>query len=152
MFKKISGLSHDEIRLDVDASGNATEEDLLIATGVLLLHMAGSDSDYAPEEVSTIFEVMKREFNVQDKEVKYFLEQANKLREDQGKIESFIQVINANFSIKQRIRVLSMLWHVILADGKVDKFEAKSAMQMKFQLQLTDQEAEQARQLALHGQ
>ncbi|MCC6933585.1 MAG: TerB family tellurite resistance protein [Deltaproteobacteria bacterium] len=149
MFKKLSGLSHDEIRLDVDSSGNPTEEDLLIATGVLLLQMAGSDSDYAAEEVKAIFAIMKNEFNILDNDVKHFLGQANQLRNDKARIDEFVQVINTHFSTKQRIRVLAMLWRVILADGKVDKFETNFAIKMKFSLMLTDQEAEQARQLAL---
>ena len=42
-----------------------------------------------------------------------------------------------------------MLWKVILADGKVDKFESRYATQLKFRLQLTDQEAKDAYDMAI---
>lgn len=151
MFKKVSEFLKGDVKLDIDASGNPTEEDMLIATGVLLLQMAGSDSDFAPEEVRTIFQVMKAQFNIEEGELKPILEQANTLREEKGKIDEFVTTINANFNLKQRQRVLAMLWKVILADGKVDKFETRYATQLKFRLQLTDQEANDAHEMALRG-
>ena len=151
MFNKVSEFLKGDVKLDIDASGNPTEEDLLIATGVLLLQMAGSDADFAPEEVRTIFQVMKSQFNVAEGELKNLLEQANSLREERGKIDEFINIINANFNLKQRQKVLAMLWKVILADGKIDKFEARYATQLKFRLQLTDQEAKEAHEIALRG-
>lgn len=151
MFKKVNEFLKGSVKLDVDASGNPTDEDILIATGVLLLQMAGSDADFAPEEVRTIFQVMKLQFNIEEGEVKSLLEQANSLREEKGKIDEFINIINANFNIKQRQRVLAMLWKVILADSKIDKFETRYATQLKFRLQLTDQEAKEAHEMALSG-
>ena len=43
MFDKVSDFFKGKTNLLVDASGNPTDEDLLISTGVILLEMAGSD-------------------------------------------------------------------------------------------------------------
>lgn len=151
MFKKVSEFLKGDVKINIDASGNATEEDLQIATGVLLLQMAGSDADFAPEEVRTIFKVMKEQFKIEEGELKPLLEQANLLREEKGRIDEFVNLVNANFNLKQRQKVLAMVWKVVLADGKIDKFETRYATQLKFRLQLTDQEAKEAHEMALCG-
>ncbi len=150
MFNKVSEFfSGKTSDLQVDASGNPTDEDLLIATGVLLLEMAGSDDDFAPEELQTIFRVMQEEFCIDKGEVYNLLNQADLLRNEQGKIDEFVNIINANFKAKQRQRILAMVWQVVNADGHVEKFEERFATQLKFRLKLTEEEAMEAKKIAV---
>ncbi|MCB0346204.1 MAG: TerB family tellurite resistance protein [Bdellovibrionales bacterium] len=148
MFKKVMDFLKGEATLEVDSSGDATSEDMQIATGVLLLEMAGSDKDYDPEEVHTVFRTMEREFKVDQDEALRLLESADKLRGAKGKIDEFIKTLNENFSEEQRVIVLSMVWQVVMADGKVDKFEKRFAQQIQNRLKLSDEQAEEARQMA----
>ncbi len=149
MFKKVSDfLSGKQSSLEVDASGNPTEDDLLIATGVLLLEMAGSDDDFAPEELQTIYRVMQEEFKIEKGEVYELLSEADNLRNEKGKIDEFVNTINANFKPAQRQKVLSMIWQVVYADGEVERFETRFATQLKFRLKLTDEEEREAKKQA----
>ena len=148
MFSKVSDFLKGEVSLQIDSSGNPSDEDLLIATGVLLLEMAGSDDDYDPSEVRTIFSVMEEQFGIQQGEVHQLLAEADELRKENDKIDQFVDTINAQFKAQQRQQVLAMIWKVVLADGHIDKFEERFAEQIKFRLKLTDEEAKQARELA----
>ena len=94
MFNKIKEYFEGEATLQVDKGGNVTDEDLQIATGVLLLEMAGKDEDYAPEEVQTIFRTMEKEFGLEDTEVLALLENAEKIRAEKDKIDDFVAAIN----------------------------------------------------------
>ncbi len=148
MFEKVMDFFKGEATLDVDSSGDATSEDMQIATGVLLLEMAGSDKDYDPEEVHTVFRTMEREFKIDQDEALRLLELADKLRGQQEKIDRFISTLNDNFSDEQRVLVLSMVWQVVMADGKVDKFEKRFAKQVQTRLKLSEEQAADARRLA----
>lgn len=148
MFSRVVEFFKGETTLQVDASGDATSDDLRIATGVLLLEMAGSDKDFDPEEVHTVFRTMEREFQIDQDEALRLLEAADKLRNEQGKIDEFVAALNNHFSEEQRILVMSMVWQVVIADGKIDKFEKRFAKQVQNRLKLGDEQAADARRLA----
>lgn len=152
MLNSISDFLKGKTTLHIDASGNPTSEDILIATSIILLEMAGSDDDYAPEEVQTIFKVMQDQFNIQKGDVYNILNQAKELREESEKIDEFIAVINANFKAPQRQLILAMVWKVVFADGEVEKFEERFANQLQHRLQLTPDEAKRAKEMAKKGE
>jgi uncharacterized tellurite resistance protein B-like protein len=145
MFGKLKDFfqSGDLKAKDVDS------RDLQIATALLLLEMSGQDGDYAPEEVDAMIKSMKNEFNMNQAQALEIMEAADSLRNQTEKIDDFVKVINENFKPKQRQTVLTMVWRVILADGIIDKFETRFATQLKFRLQLTDAQAEQAKATAV---
>ena len=140
MFKKLQEYLEGDASLESVASGEPSDEKLQIATGVLLLEMAGRDSDFAPEEVKAVFMAMQSQFGFeQEAEVMELLEKAVDLREKADKIDSFVAQVNSQYSEAQRSVILSMAWKVVLADGEIDKSEQKFAQQLKARLQLSDE-------------
>jgi len=152
MFEKIKGLFDKNTSLDIDANGEATNEDLQIATAVLLLEMAGRDEDYAQEEIKSIADALKRQFNSSHEEILNLLEKADSLRGEQKKIDSFISLINQHFSVLQKRTILAMLWRVVVADGQVDTFEERFTTQLKFRLKLSDEDVTEAQKMARRGE
>jgi len=148
MFKQLKGFFSGSTGLELDASGQATDHELKIATGVLLLEMAGSDDDYDPAEVQAIFNAMKSQFGVNEDASMDILEAADAMREKAGKIDEFVDAINQNFSLKQKQIVMSMIWKVVMADGKIDKYEKRFATQMMNRLQLTKEQTAEAMRMA----
>ncbi len=151
MFKAIKNFfksSNGPVSLFVDKNGEPTSEDINIAVAVLLVEIAASDKDIAPEEGSAVVEVLIKELGIPDSEHQSLIETAVAASEHGKKIGEFSKVINASFSPEQRQRVLYMLWRVILADGKIDKFEERMAIQMKSRFQLTDDQAAVAKRMA----
>ena len=149
MFGKVFEFFKGDASLEVDKSGAPTADDLQIATGVLLLQMAGSDDDYAPEEVHAVFRTMEKEFHISQDRALELLELADAARQAKGRIDEFVEAINEHFDEKQKQRVLAMVWRVVMADAKVDAFESRYAKQLKSRLHLSDELAEEARQMAL---
>jgi len=152
MFEKIRGFfTGEQSTLTVDKSGNATERDIHVATAVLLIEMAGSDNEIAREEAEAVCASIQAQFNLHEDEIPELVETAIAARSEAGKIDQFVKVVNENFNTKQRQRVLIMIWQIVLADGKIDKFEERFAKQMQARLQLSDEIAEEARILAQGG-
>jgi len=139
--------------LQIDNTGQTTEQDLVVAVAVLLLEMAGQDEDYAPEETKTIFRALQEQFNIDQEYALELLEIADSMRENAGgAIDGFIEKVNQHFTARQRQTVLAMIWKIVFADGEVDKFEIKFAHQMKYRLKLSDEQADQAKQFAQTGE
>jgi uncharacterized tellurite resistance protein B-like protein len=151
MFNKVKEYFAGETTLLVDSKGEPTSEDILVAAGVLLLEMAGSDKDYAPEEVRSIYAALEKEFGVSNSEALKILEKADYLRNNTKKIDDFVSTLNSSFSTKQRVRLLALVWKLILADGSVDKYEQRFATQIKFRLQLSDDNVTEAKEMVSTG-
>jgi uncharacterized tellurite resistance protein B-like protein len=151
MFHKVKEFFAGKTSLEIDQSGEPTSKDIQIATAVLLLEMAGSDEDYAPEEVKTCFAVLERQFDIDDQETIDIFETADTLRRETGKIDEFVAKINEHFNDKQKQIVMAMIWRVIIADEVVDSYEQRFATQLRTRLQLTRKQAEDAKNLALDG-
>jgi uncharacterized tellurite resistance protein B-like protein len=151
MFSKILDFLQGKTSLELDSSGDPTEKDLQIATAVLLLEVAGSDEDYAPEEVKACVTVMNRQFNSDDEETMEILAAAEELRSKAGRIDEFVEAVNENFTEKQRQLILAMAWKVILADQQIENHEQKFASQLRTRLKLTREQAQEAKDLAFKG-
>lgn len=151
MFDKLKDFFSGHGKLISDAAGAATARDVQIATTILLLEMAGSDEEYAPEEVQAIFGLLQRQFKVTEDDVVDLLEVADQLRAERQKIDEFVNTVNQRFTAAQKQQVLAMIWAVVFADGKVERFEERFAKQIKTRLQLTDEQAEAARKSAQAG-
>lgn len=156
MFGKIkaffSGESSLQTSLTMDKDGTLTSRDLQIAALVLLIEMAGKDQGIANEEAQQVCDLMQKEFAIAEDELPDMVAVAIEARNNSGKIDEFVRSINSSFSVEQRQRLLAMIWKVVLADGTVDKFEQRFAVQMYNRFQLTQEQAEAARAMAERGE
>jgi len=151
MLNKVKDFFSGKTSLDIDKSGAPTSKDLQIASAVLLLEMAGADDDYAPEEVKACFSVLEQQFGIEDEETIAIFESAEQARQDKGKIDEFVAAINENFNDKQKQLLMAMVWRVIVADEVVENFEKRFATQLRTRLQLSREQAEESKNLALDG-
>lgn len=152
MFSKIKGLFEKNGSIEIDISGEPTSDDLRLATAVLLLEMAGRDEDYAQAEVKCIADTLQKQFGSSNDEIINLLEKADSLRQQHEQIDAFIKLLNQHFSTLQKRTIMVMLWRVVVADGHVDQFEQRFTTQLKFRLQLSDEDVAAAKQMAQQGE
>lgn len=156
MLKKIAQFFKGEASLDesvsasleYDRSGAFVDRDLHIATAILLVQIASADQDIAREEAETVCTLMEEHLGIDDQEIPQLVEIAVAARNDKVKIDQFIDLINKKFDDSQRELLLAMIWKVVLADSKIDKFEERFIAQMKSRLQLSAAQALRARDRA----
>ena len=156
MFGKLKSFFKGESTLEksllADKGGQPSTHDLHIAAVVILIEMAGTDQGIAPQEAQTVCDLMKQEFGLAEETLPELVQVAVAARQEKGKIDEFVKVINAKFDVAQRQRLLAMIWRIVLADGKVDKFENRFAVQMFNRFQLSEEQAEAAKEMAVQGQ
>lgn len=134
--------------LKVDNTGNPTDRDLHIATAVLLVEMASADKAIERSEAQALCTTIAHEFELDDGEIPELVQIAIAARKEQGRIDQFVNVINERFNDAQRQKVLTMIWKVVMADRKIDKFEERFAEQMRNRFKLSPEAAAEARQAA----
>ncbi len=151
MLNKIKNFLEEDVQLDKTVDGEEIDRELMVAIGALMLQMAGADNDYAPEEIQSCFRSLEKQFGISDTQAMKILEEADSLRSDKEKLSGLIENINQNFSEEQRQLILALIWKVVVADEKIEKYELRIANQLRVRLQLSEEQAEAARKKAFAG-
>jgi len=97
--------------------------DIRVATCALLLEMSNIDDEFSALERKSIISILKRNFDLSDEHATTLLEASNKELKGSIDIWQFTNLINQNYSIEEKIRVVEIVWNVVYADGKLDKHE-----------------------------
>lgn len=148
MFDKISDFLDGAATLEVDKSGEPTSKDLIVSIVALLLNMGHSDHSFADEEFKAIISSLNSHFDLSDQEAGHMVDIADILRREKQKAGEVIRIIREGYSPQQREQILTILWKVVLADGRVEDFEVKYASTVRDQLGLTLEASIRARKNA----
>ena len=111
--------------------------DIRIATCALLLEMSNIDGEFSALERESIISILKRNFDLSDEHATTLLEASNEELKGSIDIWQFTNLINQNYSIEEKIRVVEMVWDVVYADGKLDKHEDYLVHKLATLLRLT---------------
>lgn len=148
MFGELNTFFRGEETLEVNKEGEPTSREIVVAVVVLLLEMAHADDEFIAAELDSIVNSVAVDFKLDADETGYIMEIAETVRTDSSKIAEFIEKVKEAFDESQRVRVLTAVWKVVLADGKVDGFEAKYAAEVRGRLGLSMEQGVRARMAA----
>ena len=94
-----------------------------VATCALLLEVANSDEEFSESERENIVRILEEDFRLSDEYAQEIIERAERERKERIDLWGFTRLINENYSIEEKIKIIEMVWKVIYADGKLDKYE-----------------------------
>ena len=112
-------------------------ERIQVATCALLLEVANSDDEFSDIERDNIIQILEKDFELSDEYAKELMELSDKEREESIDLWHFTNLINEHYSIEEKIKIIEMVWKVIYADGKLDKYEDHLAHKLSNLLKLT---------------
>jgi len=115
-------------------------ERIQVATCALLLEVANSDDEFSDIERDNIIQILEKDFELSDEYAKELMELSDKEREESIDLWHFTNLINEHYSIEEKIRIIEMVWKVIYADGKLDKYEDHLAHKLSNLLKLTHEQ------------
>jgi uncharacterized tellurite resistance protein B-like protein len=94
-----------------------------VATCALLLEVANSDDEFSEIERENIVRILEENFRLSDKYAQELIDLAEKERKERIDLWGFTRLINENYSLEEKIKVIELVWKVIYADGKLDQYE-----------------------------
>jgi uncharacterized tellurite resistance protein B-like protein len=119
--------------------------DIRIATCALLLEMSHIDGEFSALERENIISILKRNFDFSDEHATTLLEASNEELKGSIDLWQFTNLINQNYSIEEKIRIVEMVWGVVYADGKLDKHEDYLVHKLAILLRLTHKQLIEAK-------
>ena len=123
MFEKIKNLLTGSAQLENESVSNNFSMRVRVATAVILLEVAHADEEYSPKEDALIIEILKKSFDLDNKEVGELLEVSEEERKGSIDIWHFTNIINEHFNDEEKYNVVENIWQIIYADGRLDKYE-----------------------------
>ncbi|MEJ2618810.1 MAG: TerB family tellurite resistance protein [Candidatus Thiodiazotropha sp.] len=123
MLKSVLDYFNVHLLPEKEASDEAAHSQLRLAVAVLLIEIAESDFDRAPEEKSAILDAIKHQFGLASKEARALMDLAEQAHRQSTDYFQFTSLINKNYSYQQKIEVIENLWRVAFADQQLHQYE-----------------------------
>ena len=104
---------------DEDTTSAHDDITLEIACAVLLCEVMRADGDFSHDENKKIAELLSKHFNLSNSEVDEIIDKATFLSEHATDFFQFTSKINQHYSIKERMKIVDLLWEMAYADGEL---------------------------------
>ena len=131
-----------------DVSDN--EKNILITS--LLIECAKGDYDFSEKEISKIKDLIKNKLKIGQSEINSIFDKALELVEENVELYSLTKDIRDNFSKEEILEIFEYMWSVVMADGKIDDFEAALMSKLVGLFHLTGKESADAKKKAMSHQ
>ena len=126
------------------------EKNILVTS--LLIECAKGDYDFSNQEISKIKDLIKKKLNIEQPKVNLIFDKALEMVEENVELYSLTKDIRDNFKKEEILEIFEYMWTVVLADGKIDDFEAALMSKLVGLFHLTGKESADAKKKAMSHQ
>ncbi len=102
---------------------DVSQDRLHLAAAALLVEMSRADGEVRDDEQAAISRAIRKTFNIDEHKTAELIQLAESEIADATCYHQFTSLINKNFSKKQKVQVVEMLWEVAYADAEMEKYE-----------------------------
>ena len=106
-----------------EEKGGSSPQDPAVAMCALFLEMANIDGEFSELEKESILTVMRSEYGISDDIVTELMAEAEKERGQSIDLWQFTNLINQNYDLEAKLKIIEMFWKVAYADGRLDSHE-----------------------------
>lgn len=123
-------------------------DDLHLAAAALLVHAAAIDGHIDTHEEAMLARITDTHFGLNAEDAAALLKEAKHADAQANDLYRFTAQINAGWQDAHKISLIELLWDIVLADGKIDDFEANLLRRLTALLYVSDKDVALARQRA----
>jgi uncharacterized tellurite resistance protein B-like protein len=135
-------------------SGDQAREkshDIRIATCALLLEMGSIDGEFTQSERERIMAILKKDYHLSDEHADALVQASAEELNQSIDYWQFTNLINQNYSMDEKIRIIELVWKIAYTDGKLDKHEDYLVHKLAKLLRLTHKQLIEAKLKIIHG-
>ncbi|MEX1081866.1 MAG: TerB family tellurite resistance protein [Halofilum sp. (in: g-proteobacteria)] len=119
-----------------------------LAAAALLIEIARADFDYDEAEESAITAVLANTLDLDAGEIAEIVQLAHEESRDATSLHQFTRLVHDTHSLDEKKRLMTALWQVAYADGRIDKYEEQLLRRIAELLHLRHAEFMQAKHAA----
>lgn len=99
------------------------EAALRLATAVLMIDVARADYVFEESEFDHVLKLIEARFGLSPEEAAELVNEAGDKAEDLVSVHEFTQLLHEHLSEDEKANIVSLLWQIAYADGRLDKYE-----------------------------
>ena len=96
---------------------------LRTATAVLMVDVARADHVFDETEFDSVLRLVEKHFDLSPDEAAELVNTAGEKADDMVSVHDFTRVLHEHLDENEKADIVSMLWRVAYADGRLDKYE-----------------------------
>jgi len=104
-------------------SAEDREAALRLATAVLLIDVARADYVFEESEFDHVLKLIEARFGLSPEATAELVNEAGDKAEDLVSVHEFTQLLHEHLSDDEKANIVSLLWQIAYADGRLDKYE-----------------------------
>ena len=118
LFKKLFSTAVDD-----KSDEQSVEDQLKLATCILMIEVSKSDDDFDIQEQTKIKSLIQNQFKLQTDELEKLFQMCDKKHDSMTSLYEYTEVINKECSYDQKLSIIGSMWDIASADSKIDKYE-----------------------------
>lgn len=122
---------------DSKATHQKTGHDIRVATCALFVEIARIDEKFTQSEMEKILSIIQEKYGLFQEYADALIAEAEKELKGSIDLWQFTRLINANYSIEEKIEIIETLWQIVYVDGKMDRYEHYLMNKLKTLLRLS---------------
>ena len=111
----------------ISATDTVTAEDreaaMRLATAVLMIDVARADFVFDESEFDQVLKLVEAHFRLTAEQAAELVVEASDKAENLVDIHEFTRLLHDYLSADEKARIVSLLWQIAYADGRLDKYE-----------------------------
>ena len=108
---------------DTTDKGRDESHDIRIATCALFLEMSNIDGEFSEPERDKIISILRRDYDLSDEYTVALLEASHEELKGSIDLWQFTNLINQNYSVEEKLRIIETIWRIAYTDRELDKHE-----------------------------
>ncbi len=106
------------------------EAALRLATAVLMVDVARSDQSFDETEFERLLHLVESHFGLTPQQAAELANAAGEKAEDMVSLYEFTQLLHKHLDEGEKAKIVSLLWNIAYADGRLDKYEDALVLQI----------------------
>jgi uncharacterized tellurite resistance protein B-like protein len=94
-----------------------------LATAVLMIDVARADYVFEESEFDHVLKLIETHFGLSPEEAAELVNEAGDKAEDLISVHEFTHLLHKHLSEDEKANIVSLLWQIAYADGRLDKYE-----------------------------
>ena len=144
LIKKIIG------NKEADKEKKAETGEINLATCALLLELANVDGEFSKQEKDNIIDIFKKKYSLPEGEVNELIQSSEAELEKSIDLWQYTNLINQNYSLEEKLKVIETVWEVAYSDGRLEQHEDYLVHKVASLLRLSHKQLIDAKLKVLH--
>ena len=96
---------------------------LRLATAVLMVDVARADYVFEESEFDRVLKLIEAHFGLSPEQAAELVNEAGTEADELVEVHRFTKLLHEHLSDDEKARIVSLLWQIAFADGRLDKYE-----------------------------